>query len=232
MDIVIPYKNSTSNGLELRYTLRGIEKYFPDLENVFIIGDCPGFIQHVIHERYPDSPQRHHKQANIYGKLIHLCYDKRVSGTFCWFSDDHFLLAPFVSEYNYNSDLNDSIRKMSIHQTYRNTLLNTQEVLGIEGKDYGHGPMVLDKEKFKRAFRSVDWSIPWGYAIKSVYCEMNNIPGKQFPDLKIKAPLSVSNIHRLIDGRPYFSIDDRGLNANMKEVLENLFPQKSIYEND
>lgn len=229
MDIIIPYRNSPSNGLELRYTLRGIEKYFPELGNVFIIGDCPNVLQNVVHIPKTESKEREHKQLNIRNKLLAACEDNRVSDSFAWFSDDHFLLKAYLPDYNYRNELHLAIINFTQHQSYRATLVNTYRHLK-DGYEYGHGPMVFEKDKFKRAANGLNWSTPWGYSIKSLYCTLNRIAGEQYPDLKIKAELTAENIHRLIASRPYFSIDDRGLNDDMKNVLESLYPNKSQFE--
>jgi hypothetical protein len=232
MDVVIPYRHSAHNGLELRYTLRGIEKFFPELENIFIIGDRPDFVQNIIHIPANDSPHRFHKQRNIFFALMAACEDKRVSDSFIWFSDDEFLLQPYQVSYNYCATLEESINKFTIHQTYRNTLVNTYHKLGGTGLDYGHGGMVFDKEKLVRAVGGLPWNIAWGYAIKSIYCGYNGITGEQYPDLKIKLALPYKSIGTMIKDRPYFSIDDRALNEDMKLMLNSLFPIKSQYEND
>lgn len=229
MDIVIPYKNSNSNGLELRYTLRGIEKYFPDLGNVFIIGDCPDFIQNIIHIPATDSKERQYKALNIKTKLLLACEDNRVSDSFAWFSDDHFLLKPYTPDYNYRDEIHEAIVTFTSHQSYRATLVNTFRLLG-DAYDYGHGPMVFEKERFKRSVAGINWSIPFGYVIKTLYCHLNGITGIRYPDLKIKEPLSGIQILRLIMDRPYFSLDDRGLNRSMKESLNDLYPNKSQFE--
>lgn len=232
MDVVIPYRHSAHKGLELRYTLRGIEKFFPDLENIFIIGDCPAFIKNVFHIPSSDSPERFHKQRNIFYTLMAACEDKRVSDSFIWFSDDEFLLKLYQVNYNYCATLEESIAKFTIHQSYRNTLINTFNTLGGTGFDYGHGGMVFEKEKLVRSVGSLPWKIAWGYAIKSIYCGMNDITGAQYPDLKIKIALPFKSIGAMIKDRPYFSIDDRALNDDMKLILNSLYPTKSQYEND
>jgi hypothetical protein len=232
MDVVIPYRNSASNGFELRYTLRGIAKFFPELENIFIIGDCPAYVHNIIHIPFEESPERHHKQRNLCSKLLSACEDKRVSDSFIWFSDDEFLLQPYQVNYNYCATLDESIKKFTVHQSYRNTLINTYQKLGGEGYDYGHGGMVFEKEKFVRAVGGLPWNIAWGYAIKSIYCSYNGLTGDQYPDLKIKNELPFKTISNMITGRPYFSVDDRALNKDMELTLKLLFPNKSIYEND
>jgi hypothetical protein len=231
MDIVIPYRHSASNGLELRYTLRGIEKFFPDLENIFIIGDCPEFVDNIIHIPAKDAPERHLKARNIMSKLWIACEDKRVSDTFAMFNDDHFLLKPYNHSYHYSQYLQYSVASYTVHQTYRNTLNNTMAYLN-GGKNFDtHCPIIFNKELFVRTVTTADWSKPWGYGIKSLYCNMAGIEGEYYPDLKIKSPFPKDRIvNDLLAGRPYFSIDDRGLNDAMKEVLQELYPPKSIYE--
>jgi len=230
MDVVIPYRHSASNGFELRYTLRGIAKYFPDLENIFIIGDCPGFVHNIIHIPFEESPERHHKQRNICSKLLAACADKRVSDSFAWISDDVFLLKPYQVDYNYRDTLEASMRKFTIHQSYRNTLINTYHKLGGSGFDYGHCPIVLEKEKLVRSVGGLPWSIAWGYAIKSIYCGYNGITGERYPDLKFRIGLPFKTIGHIIKDQPYFSLDDRALNDDMKLVLEQVYPNKTIYE--
>lgn len=230
MDVVIPYRNSSSNGFELRYTLRGIEKFFPELENIFIIGDCPSFLQNVIHIPATDSPERQYKQLNIYRKLLTACEDKRVSDSFAWVSDDHFLLKPFQSEYYYSGPLEQSIVKFTPHQSFRQTLLNTMVALQ-NGNDYDqHCPYVFQKEKFIKVMKMVDWSKSWGYGIKSLYCNLTGIEGFCYSVLKVRLSLKFTELVELIYDRPFFSIDDRGLNDEMKSLLESLYPNKSQFE--
>ncbi len=232
MDVVIPYRHSAHNGLELRYTLRGIEKFFPDLENIFIIGDCPGFLKNVIHIPTTESKERQFKALNIKNKLLLACQDKRVSDSFAMFNDEHFLLKPFTPTVHHAGKLEHSIRRYNSHQTYRNTLTNTLLFLK-DGFDFDtHSPIVFRKDIFIRTVTKADWSRPWGYGIKSLYCNMAGIKGEFATDLKIKQSWSKENISGYLLNRPYFSLDDRALNVAMFRVLEDLYPQKSIYESD
>lgn len=232
MDIVIPYKNSTSNGLELLYTLRGIERYFPGLENVFIVGDCPAFLQNVIHIPAPSATESRFKAQNILYKLLIACQDKRVSDAFAMFNDDHFLLKPWQSVYHYCGSLEQSIGKYTIHQTYRQTLVNTMALLE-GGQDFdSHCPIVYQKELFIRTMSMADWSKPWGYGIKSLYCNLTGTKGEYYPDLKIKQALPLASLETMIADRLYFSIDDRALNSSMVTLLNEIYPQQSNYESD
>jgi hypothetical protein len=230
MDIVIPYRKSQSNGLELRYTLRGIQQYFPDLENIFIIGDSPGWLQNVIHIPAQDASQRHMKAYNIMRKLLVACKDKRVSDSFAMFNDDHFLLKPWESGFYYFESLEVSIAKFNSHQNYRQTLVNTMARLN-GGKNFDtHCPIVYQKEIFLKTMKMVDWSRPWGYGIKSLYCNLSGIEGEFYQDLKFKSFFTYNAIYNMIGGRQFFSIDDRALNRDMQKVLSELYPQISQYE--
>jgi hypothetical protein len=232
MDVVIPYKESAAKGFELRYTLRGIDKYFPDLENIFIIGDCPLFLHNIIHIPAADAPQRHLKARNIMSKLLLACGDKRVSDHFAFFNDDHFLLKPWQMSFHHCGSLENSLRRYTAHQTYKNTLQNTYDVLK-GGVDFDtHSPIVYWKETFIRVINRVDWSKHWGYGIKSLYCNLAGIEGELYPDLKLKAHFSYDTLRNLIIDRQYFSIDDRAINNDLLQIFNELYPQKSIYEFD
>lgn len=232
MDIVIPLgKGSKTENLELRYCLRSIEKFIPGRGNVFIIGEYPAFLNNVIHIPATDINERHFKQRNICKKLLLACDDKRVSDNFVWASDDHVLLKPYDHEYYYESTLEGALQHFTIHQTYRFTAANTFDRLN-GGHDYCHSPFLINKEKFKLAMAFVDWNEAWGYAIKSLYCGLNGITGRKYKDLKIKCPAKSAKIITMINDRLFFSYSDEGFSSEMKGVLNFLYPNKSIYEND
>lgn len=232
MDIVIPLgKGSQNDNLELRYCLRSIEKYVADRGNIFVIGECPGFLRNVIHIPAADISERQFKQRNIYKKILAACDDPRVSDEFLWASDDHVLLKPFAHEYYYKSSLQDSLKNFTIHQTYRLTIANTYIKLQ-GGHDYCHCPFLISKEKFKRAMECVNWNEPYGFAIKSLYCGLNGTAGIQYHDMKIKAPIRSRQIISKIDNRLFFSFGNDAINNDLISVLNFLYPNKSMYENN
>jgi hypothetical protein len=158
--------------------------------------------------------------------------DKRVSDDFAMFNDDHFLLKEFTESFHYRGLLKESINGYHQHQSYRNTLVNTHQWLG-GGLDFDvHGPIVYNKDSFLRSCTRPNWLIPWGYGIKSLYCNLNCKAGGFYPDLKIKVPMTERDIVKAIADREYFSFDDRAINQDMINILESLYPQKSKYESD
>jgi hypothetical protein len=66
--------------------------------------------------------------------------------------------------------------------------------------------------------------------MKSIYCNGMQVKGEYLEDCKINSMLSKEDIHSLIDDRPFFSIGNAGLNEDMKEVLQELYPHPSAYE--
>ncbi len=96
-----------------------------------------------------------------------------------------------------------------------------------------HCPILLNKQLFMRSVALADWSKWYGYCMKTLYCVMNGIEGEYIDDIKIRMPLDKEMIEKLIAGRKWFSIGDRCFQpGGMKEVLNELYPNKSKYEAD
>lgn len=231
VDVIIPLgKGSVHDNLELRYCLRSIVKHVPDVENVFIIGQRPSFLRNIIHVAFGDNPDRKFISLNIFRKVQAACLDKRVSDNFYFFSDDHFLLSRYASGYYSCGTLAEAAKKIHVSQSYHKTISNTYNFLGGGTNFNVHCPIVYNKKKFLDTVAPLPWRTAYGFAIKSIYCNLNGYPGSFIPDLKIKMSLQRHEIYKLIKGRPFFSIGDVALNASMKEVLQELYPQKSEYE--
>jgi hypothetical protein len=230
VDMVIPLGNrSTVNNLELKYCLRSIEKYLKGVGKVFIIGECPDWLQRVIHIPKDDTPGIRFKERNIAEKISLACNDKRVSNDFLMVHDDHFLLQPFTAKsfpYVHHGMITVG------EGFYRKTKENTMRLFGQQIRDYdSHCPILFNKEKFLRAYNATDWTKWYGYLLKTVYCIYNEIQAEYYPDLKIRWMETKEEMLDAIDGRRWFSIGDRCWgNGYMKQVLEELYPNKSKYE--
>ncbi len=241
MDIVIPLgKGSRWENNELRYTLRSIEKYITGTSRLFIVGLCPDWLTgDFVHIPFEDAPGGEFRDLNIFSKILAACSDQRLSSSFIYFSDDHYLLTRHnVSEYPYffKGSLSDTVARMSDRQPYRRVLENTVSLLSKKFctvNDFQcHCPVVYDKNLFwglKTAF-GPELLIQHGFAIKSLYCNYYKIPGVPYTDLKIIEPLSFQQIAEALDNRAFFSIGNRSLSGGIKEFLQYLYPLKSKYE--
>ena len=93
IDVVYPLgTGSRWNDNELRYSLRSLEKNFPDLGRVWIVGHRPAWLTGVVHVAM-DDVHRHNKDANLIDKILAACR-AGVSERFVRMSDDQVFLRP------------------------------------------------------------------------------------------------------------------------------------------
>lgn len=225
---------------ELRFSLRSIEKNLSAVRNVYIIGTLPDFINtdKVIHIPYEDKHL--YKQTRIALKVLQACFVEPLSEEFLFLNDDHFLLELFQAgnfPYLYEENLLETASRRTENSMYGFSLRNTFEALlmnGFETNNFDiHCPIVYNKEKFKEMFNTYDfYNTPNSFVVKSLYCNTFGIKGEKREDIKINTPLSYEKIQEYCNNKALFSVSDLGLNQNMKNFLQNLFPIKSVYERD
>lgn len=229
--IIFPLGNGSRwNDTELRYSLRGIEQHLSNYGEVFVIGERPSFLSNnIIHIPATDGDKTYNKERNIYTKIMAACNDPRVSDDFLFMNDDHFLLSNYRADqfpYYFDGMLGD----VSSVSDYRYTLHNTKSVLGVDVPCFDvHTPIVYNKRLFQ-LLSCYDWSVKFGYCIKTAYCARAGVAGKPYQDLKIKDPLTTDQIKELIKGRDCFSVDNQAREGGLLQVLNELYPTKSRYE--
>ena len=225
---------------ELRYALRSVEKHLSGYGEVFIIGYCPPWLQNVVHIPATDGDKTYEHERNIFNKIMLACKDERVSDTFLFMNDDHFLLQDFSFNgitpfpFYYEGCLKDYLSRTD---PYKQTIQNTIDWLGPYNLYFDvHCPMTINTRWFPQATAMLDWLKKWGYCIKTVYAkyvaETATFPPnpREIADLKIRDVLPSSKIRELIAGRPWFSMSDRAREGGMEVVLQELYPTKSKYE--
>lgn len=238
IDVIVPLGIGSKNAdLELRYCLRGIEKHLSNVRNIYIIGERPKWITNIIWKSAKDERSSRVKERNIFRKISLACKLPEVSENFLFINDDHFILSDFDAEtfpYHYKCNLSET--KLKNTGNYRRTINHTRRHLinqGIEELDFDtHCPILYNKNLFLKAFEGVNWNLDYGYGIKSMYCGINGITGEHVPDCKIQTKQSYDKIKSTISGRGYFSIGDGGFTHDMKMILEELYPNPSIYEKE
>lgn len=233
MSIVIPLgRGSRNNDMELRYCLRSIEKYLLGYGDIFIVGEKPDWLQNVIHIPCPDHGDKtYNKERNIFCKIMAACGDIRVTDNFLFMNDDHYLLQEYKAAefpFYYDGWLND----YKTVTDYKNTVRNTDDYfLGGKVLYYDiHCPVIYKKEAFAWCMPMADWSKPFGYCIKTIYCHINNNSGQIYPDLKLNEALPYKAIMDQLAGRAWFSIGDKAFNGDIKRMLQELYPFPSKYE--
>lgn len=228
MDIVIPLGNSKINYLDLRYVLRGIEK-FTAPSDIYIIGQKPTWITGVKHIPFPDNPKKEYKERNIYNKTREAFYHTEQ---FLFMNDDHvFLRDTDINTYPnyYKGTCYQSMLKNNSH--YRGTMNHTKkwlEAKGFPDLNYdGHCPLIIENSQFKQV-RNADWGIPFGYGMKSIYCA--GLKGEHRPDVKMYQKLSCPEAIAQCHDQHVVSFTDAAIKTGLGEYFEFLFPNPSKYE--
>lgn len=245
-DIVIPLGTESRRGdQELKYALRAIEKYLMGYRNVFIVGHkrrwlkektkvvgtgCSYTTPGVIYIDRPDTGTE--KQRNIFLKLLAAAKDERVSETFAVWNDDHYILQPMnILDIKYWYYGTVELLSRLATGTYQRVCVNSNNYLKSRG--YGnlnfdiHTPILYKKQEFIE-LENEDWARE--HIIKSLYCNRWGKPGVEMKDLKFSSPKRRDEIRQAIEGRTWFSISETGTNEAMMAVLDELYPEKSIFE--
>ena len=220
---------------EIRYSIRSFVKYFKDLRNVIIVGKMPVWAKNVIHIPWPDSPSLNADQRMI-EKLIQACSDIRVSDRFLFCSDDKLLLDD-CQESDFNGGHFGLIKEVENPSEWQLRVYATKAELkkrGLPYFDYNkpHSIQPIDKIEFMTIMGGWDWKSN-SYVGCSLYQNSSKIfRGKPIRDthLKIKKPSDHATIMEAMNGKLSMNYAAKALNDPIKETLEVLFPDKSIYE--
>lgn len=234
MDVVIPYIYSKHN--ELRYCLRSIDKYF-NHRRIFIIGDEADSKQ----DRWLKtacnitiSNEGKSREARIFNKLLLAANMPEVSDPFVMFNDDHFLTHHMTEiPYGWNSSLEEIVAYRLYNDGYTRALRNTLKALNHMDKPTKHfdihTPIIYEKDRINKIAEIFDWSIPFGYCIKSLYCNYFEIEGEYIEDCKLKKSGDLVGMKRQIANHWVFSCGDTAF-PTMAALLKELYHDKSRYE--
>lgn len=192
MDILyVLGKGSIKGDIELRFSLRGIEKHLRDVGTVWIVGECPKWLQNVNYIPFHDDRNRP-PDYNIMRKIEYFCERLEDPASFVFFNDDHYLLSEFTADdfpYFYQGSLVDYV-KLRGPDGYGRRASNTLKYLqanDLPTKYFDiHTPIVYNKEAFlKTVTNAVDWQTPDAFIIKSLYANSLKIEGTESKDFKI-----------------------------------------------
>jgi len=223
LTIILPYRESAFDGIELRFALRGISKYLTGFTNLILIGKTPDWCKvEWIHAN--DYPGR--KQYSIYQKILtglDSCTDD-----FVMFNDDHFLIKSIhVNDikYWYEGTL-EQVQQKGVYARYGEAIKNTLQLNPMALNFDIHTPIIYNKAKFQLLFANMENEV----CIKSHYCNSFKVQGEVMPDLKIDRLVCKEVIKELIAHRTFFSIGSNGLKQPMIDTLNELYPEKSQWE--
>ena len=250
IDIVIPLGVDTRwQDNELRYTLRSIQKYLRGYRDIYIIGNKRRWLkerliktEHIIYDEtssendgvifIPATEDYVRKQKSIFDKLLIAANTEAISDPFCMFNDDHFLLQPLniadIKYWKWGTLQNLLVKSLGTYQRIVQNTMKYHKTKGWPETNFDiHVPILYEKEKIK-ALADEDWSKD--HIIKSSYCNMHGIKGEDMKDLVIGKPLRRDEVRKAIAGRMWWSINEQGTNDAVKDILQELYPDKSKFE--
>lgn len=232
--IVIPLTKSKIDYLDLKYFLRSIEKFATGYDNIVIIGERPKGIKNVTFLPFSETFIEMHKERNIVDKIKYACKQEEVSEDFIFANDDYIFLQPIeLSSYPYyhKGELENATDSKSM---YRHTMRHTLEYLQENAKttfNYDtHCPIIYNKQKFLSTFDVIDFDIPFGYGIKSMYGNLNGVEGEYMPDCKFTGKSTKEEVKQRCMGRHIISCNETSLRHGLGEYLKEILPHKSRFE--
>ena len=246
-DLIIPLGTGSSwDNNELRYALRSYEKNFPNLGNVFIVGDAAWIKKNLPWLKATivdcNDPFNANKDANMIRKVIKVIDTQELSDEFVRATDDQFILKKvesFPPMYTYNLKDKDP-GWWGRGSRWKNRLKRTYRILSVHKKttfNYdGHFPMTYKKD-FKKVMESYPYTKSIGYTINTLY--FNNVltEHEHYEDIRHMFELvndDLAVIKKKLKGKTVMCYSGRNgdacLTPALKEYLKNKFPKKSKYE--
>lgn len=247
MDIVyVIGADSKYDNLELRMSLRSIEKFGSNIGKVVVVGKPPLWLSDNV-VKIPVKDKYVYKHSNIL-----MCIEKVVelgivNGDFLYSSDDHFYCRD-VDFNNYPYYLKGPLRKevneLDPFYSYHKSLCDTRmlcEKYGFPTINYSqHCNTHMHSEVIKdiRIILRESYGLPFGVEptsiIMNAWQTFPNAPKvTKREDVKILQAKSVADIWEQIANRDCFSIGDSALLGNaMMTFFSEEYAHKSIFESD
>jgi hypothetical protein len=228
------------NNNEIRFSLRALEKNLKRYRNVYVVGQCPGWLKNIIHIPFTDE-LKENADGNIARKVLRVCQEADLSDRFLFINDDHLIMisteAVGIPPYH-KGDLTTRPASYFQDSFWRGRLFRTRNTLvekGLSTLHYDcHVPMVFDKNLFPEAIGKFDFENNIGYTMKSMYG--NVVHGWNAPRLageKVTVFKQINTekvLQRRVAGRQFVAFNDEGLNAVLKMWLYKTFPEQSGFE--
>lgn len=227
MDLVYVCRQGANE--ELRYSLRSMQKNFPE-SRVWVVGYKPEWYT----GDFIPVNDIGSKFTNIFNAMTVVANTKAISANFIFMNDDFFLLKPISKMPKFHggaltNKINNYRDLVGSPNTYISLLSKTYKKLNDSGIDNPidydiHVPMIFNKKKLASVISNA-------YLPRSIYGNTFHVGGKQINDVKKYNPRS-----RLSPRSPedydllFISTDDYSFEELRKDVLESMFPEPSKYE--
>lgn len=237
MDVVYPYRKSSDNGSELRYSLRSLSNI--NHGNVWVVGESePWFTDSVNHiARLQNSGT---KWSSARDNILAACANVGVSEDFVLMNDDFFIMERLTAlPVCHRGTLSASLARYRAKRengTYIRGLIETQELLkwsGCQEPLYAynlHIPMVVNKKKMLTCTDFVESirpkHMPQCLHLRTFYGNYWQLGGQETKDVK------VARLDAPIPSGPFLSSNDGTFRrpGRLRKLIIESFPKPSRYE--
>lgn len=181
-------RGSKHEDMELRLSLRCLYENAKNIDRLFIVGNCPEWVNGVHHIPMEDT---YVAETNAFLKILRAC-ESDISNEFLLMNDDFFMLKPFDAE-KYPFYCRGFLKDRIADDPYGQSIKKTCEFLESHNKpnplDFEvHCPIRINKgimSLFKDTAESIKRE-PTGYLCRSLYCNIFNKNGVGCKDTKIR----------------------------------------------
>lgn len=234
--LLIPVREfvNPSDGDELRFTLRGIERNAPWITQVIIAGHLPEWCHNVTHVPTEQFPGR--KWSNATDNILAACGHPDVPESFAWGNDDMWLTRPIDSMPPLHRG---PVTKVYTH--YRRTLrgngpymrgmhktMRTLEAMGYrEPLSYElHSPLVVERDLLADCIATLKATAEGDEAMhtRTFFANVASLGGERVEDCKM-----IRAGDEYPPG-PWWSTTDNLFDQHMGKVLRWLLPEPSRWE--
>ena len=246
MDIVYIVGNgSIDDNLELRNSLRSIEKFGRNVGRVIVAGIPPEFLSDAVIklrvlDKYP------YKHSNILTCIENVVKTGLVHGDFLYSSDDHFYVKPTDFDnypvYKKADELRKNVAYSDQYFKYHRSLVDTRLLLQKHNFPICNYSQHCNTHMNADIIKEYDWLLHESYTLKygveptslimNVWQTKPNAPKTTMrKDLKVGIEKTVGGLVNLIGDKECFSIGDNSLCGHaVKDFFAKMYPNKSKYE--
>lgn len=241
IDVVYPYVADAAEGDELRYSLRSLEQNLLAVPRVWVIGDKPAWYRgnHVPHRRL--ERRAHQARFDRADKLWKIIRDRRIGHEFVWMMDDVYLVQPVTLQelrQRYKSGEMDPI-ELAAYQPkngWGQEKLLTWQALANAGRPIddqaAHLPYVYEKSKLRallKKYRLHQQPLVDNLLYCNEYATSLPRPCHEILYTESGRP-AADEIRRRLQPALIMNHAHRGYTPAMREVLAELFPEPSRWE--
>jgi hypothetical protein len=224
------YTCKIGNNEELRYSLRSVEKFYPDAD-VWVVGGKPDWYT----GNFIPVPQSSTSFSNVKNSLAAVCKNKNIPDDIVVMNDDFIFVREIEDiKHYYGGTLSDKIlsyRKHKASPSYIRQLANLYRFVKRRAKvvlDFElHVPMPVKKTLLVQVISDeVMWRSNYGNRF------VQEDTREQMEDVKVYngGNLSFKSYDYLSGEYPFISTQDNSFDTVYKNLLKDLFPKKSKYE--